>query len=127
MCQVATLPRFNPHARVGRDSRCDLHFSAVLCFNPHARVGRDSFCVFGDTYPISFNPHARVGRDSILTNSQNQLEVSIHTPVWGVTFTISNETPLTEVSIHTPVWGVTNPMALPFMCYQFQSTRPCGA
>ena len=55
----------------------------------------------------SFNPHARVGRDLERTDSTITFDVSIHTPVWGVTSCHIIKLQLLEVSIHTPVWGVT--------------------
>ena len=36
-----------------------------------------------------------------------KLDVSIHTPAWGVTTTGSSALPISAVSIHTPAWGVT--------------------
>ena len=54
-----------------------------------------------------FNPHARVGRDAAEKYKQAFEEVSIHTPVWGVTRCDCVECIKVHVSIHTPVWGVT--------------------
>ena len=103
-----TTTSFNPHARVGRDvpsaEYCDGVMVSIhtpvwgvtslrrIClrawsgFNPHARVGRDWCCQSQVLCDFSFNPHARVGRDA--RGGQNtfyRLNVSIHTPVWGVT------------------------------------------
>ena len=39
--------------------------------------------------------------------SANTWSVSIHTPVWGVTIIGTNFPCFKRVSIHTPVWGVT--------------------
>ena len=58
--------------------------------------------------PSCFNPHARVGRDLWpQLPRQDKGTVSIHTPVWGVTFSFSRWCSRSFVSIHTPVWGVT--------------------
>ena len=77
---------FNPHARVGRDTKyadeyhllvhISIHTPAwgvtlpsvrfspsYIYFNPHARVGRDFFGPVGHHFVAYFNPHARVGRD----------------------------------------------------------------
>ena len=55
-------------------------------------------------------------------------DVSIHTPVWGVT-NIQAAAPASEhlVSIHTPVWGVTHCAVSRHASIVFHSTRPCGA
>ena len=54
-------------------------------FNPHARVGRDESRLMVVFKFTSFNPHARVGRDNKIAVRFFNLNVSIHTPVWGVT------------------------------------------
>ena len=56
---------------------------------------------------MGFNPHARVGRDQFYKVAEFSIDVSIHTPVWGVTFFKFFRHFLCWVSIHTPVWGVT--------------------
>ena len=96
---------FNPHARVGRDKISNKMTSLFYSFNPHARVGRDPFEFWEKRIFHCFNPHARVGRDERDSKRPNPIGVSIHTPVWGVTF-------YNEFSTKERV---------------FQSTRPCGA
>ena len=76
-------------------------------FNPHARVGRDTALTSFILPPNCFNPHARVGRDSSFFCKVGASSVSIHTPVWGVTMGEFNSEKDFAVSIHTPVWGVT--------------------
>ena len=50
-----------------------------------------------------------MGRDDLLQIKPEWLTiVSIHTPVWGVTFSWQLDFSILHVSIHTPVWGVTN-------------------
>ena len=58
-------------------------------------------------YNLSFNPHARVGRDMQRNKRHLTSNVSIHTPVWGVTIVANVWRLMWNVSIHTPVWGVT--------------------
>ena len=53
--------------------------------------------------------------------------VSIHTPVWGVTSAFHHFIDDVVVSIHTPVWGVTHEIDRMDFLVVFQSTRPCGA
>ena len=36
-------------------------------------------------FPSCFNPHAPVGRDEDIQSDQTGWDVSIHTPLWGVT------------------------------------------
>ena len=79
--------RFNPRARVGRDSlsggipalaamfqstrprgarpSTTGDRSGVAGFNPRARVGRDRSLFYTVSHKKSFNPRARVGRDLI--------------------------------------------------------------
>ena len=61
--------RFNPRARVGRDTLDRYSGLKRRGFNPRARVGRDLACVYLGKTVSCFNPRARVGRDapSILT------------------------------------------------------------
>ena len=51
-----------------------------------------------------FNPHSHVGSDTQVLTAQNQLQVSIHTPTWGVT--------VEDVEM--------------MLCKMFQSTLPRG-
>ena len=80
------------------------------CFNPHPRMGGD----FNNAYVYvkkDVSIHTPVwGVTAIPPEQYYYGLVSIHTPVWGVT-SIDDE-PITDpaaVSIHTPVWGVTGP------------------
>jgi len=43
----------------------------------------------------------------LLTQMGSRMEVSIHTPAWGVTNRITGFDQIRRVSIHTPAWGVT--------------------
>ena len=38
---LSRFKRFNPRARVGRDTPCAARCLRRFCFNPRARVGRD--------------------------------------------------------------------------------------
>ena len=49
--------------------------------------------------------------------------VSIHTPTWGVTETVSAFYFYVSVSIHTPTWGVTISIMWTLVCILFQSTH----
>jgi len=57
------LQRFNPRARVGRDTFFLTLSRRYICFNPRARVGRDPCSTFSMAGKRGFNPRARVGRD----------------------------------------------------------------
>ena len=54
-----------------------------------------------------FNPHAREGRDWPYVPVLPSRFVSIHTPVRGVTASLTVMNTVMVVSIHTPVRGVT--------------------
>ena len=79
----------------------------IWSFNTHARVGRDVRADVAAVCSRGFNPHARVGRDFLDKIPEELRAVSIHTPVWGVTFANSHLFNISNVSIQTPVWGVT--------------------
>ena len=58
-------------------------------FNPHPRMGGDRFVLFGLLMLCGFNPHPRMGGDrKALGLTWNGTSVSIHTPVWGVTYDV---------------------------------------
>jgi len=58
-----------------------------LCgrFNPRARMGRDTNTKSGISWTGCFNPRARMGRDDKLVEVVRAHGVSIHAPVWGAT------------------------------------------
>ena len=71
----------------------------------------------------SFNPHTYMRCDSTDLTRCIQMEVSIHTPTWGVTLVGSPVGYIKKVSIHTPTWGVTEDSAHIFFKWLFQSTH----
>ncbi len=99
--------RFNPRARVGRDSKRSRHGTSRKCFNPRARVGRDGLVSFPLLYPTEFqSTRPRGARRELGLRERSDLAVSIHAPAWGAT------------SPHLPQ---------PHRHQMFQSTRPRGA
>ena len=97
-------------------------------FNPHTYMRCDPIYPFLFWFFPGFNPHTYMRCDHRRGKTRQRMEVSIHTPTWGVTSvytrTISKKlfqsTHLhevwhlateqvfkSEVSIHTPTWGVT--------------------
>ena len=72
---------------------------------------------------LCFNPHTYMRCDRSKRSKSSSRMVSIHTPTWGVTVTVSAFHFHVSVSIHTPTWGVTRriPPVLPVR--QFQSTH----
>ena len=55
----------------------------------------------------SFNPHTHTGCDAYDLTKHIIVDVSIHTPIQGVTVTSPNRERIFPVSIHTPIQGVT--------------------
>ena len=55
------------------------------CFNPHTHTGRDSRNHRHTLRCSSFNPHTHTGCDFTVLLDTHFLQVSIHTPTWGVT------------------------------------------
>ncbi len=60
---IRSFDRFNPRARVGRDSNSKYTRFGLKSFNPRARVGRDTTSMRSEMIFWCFNPRARVGRD----------------------------------------------------------------
>ena len=107
-----------------------LHVDACYqCFNPHTYMRCDPCPISSSTSKLSFNPHTYMRCDLVGGRSKWRMEgfnphtymrcdleklvlvgrpeVSIHTPTWGVTYTLLISYLLWFVSIHTPTWGVT--------------------
>ncbi len=83
---VNRIPYFNPHTREGCDSYSTLFVLNRPYFNPHTREGcedRESSVI---PAPVAyFNPHTREGCDVVQEIKKQVAEISIHTPVKGVT------------------------------------------
>jgi len=126
---ASTCPRiyFNPHTRVGCDPRLWwAQRQRPENFNPHTRVGCDTSrdaCVSGY---MNFNPHTRVGCDGVVNRPRATDLISIHTPAWGVTALDDERGALEIISIHTPAWGVTYQGENILGLEVFQSTHPRG-
>ena len=59
--------RFNPRARMGRDSCLMERLPFLLGFNPRARMGRDPAKYLMMFMTTCFNPRARMGRDGAIS------------------------------------------------------------
>ena len=73
-----------------------------------------------------FNPRTRVGCDVIIHVDFDNVQVSIHAPVWGATLRLGYCLAIKVVSIHAPVWGATEFTRSFGVKQMFQSTHPCG-
>ena len=84
---MAAIPafNFNSHARVGRDGFFGYLSPYPTNFNSHARVRRDDLNFFPIAIAFHFNSHARVGRDHPHYHVLLLVDISTHTPAWGVT------------------------------------------
>ncbi len=76
-------------------------------FNPRARMGRDTLDNLYNQHPSRFNPRARMGRDDYGGLLPHTHHVSIHAPAWGATLNSPSFPPGQIVSIHAPAWGAT--------------------
>ena len=76
-------------------------------FNPHTHTGCDFLFNLRLFLILSFNPHTHTGCDVAYIHIAIDVEVSIHTPIQGVTSQLARITELYFVSIHTPIQGVT--------------------
>ena len=79
----------------------------LASFNPHTYMRCDSGFVSGYCCFKRFNPHTYMRCDELEFPKNDTIEVSIHTPTWGVTCMDFNFAVWFPVSIHTPTWGVT--------------------
>ena len=80
---------------------------------------------FGELLNVSI--HAPVwGATFTVIASKPLFNVSIHAPVWGATELAMLRNQAITVSIHAPVWGATTPALTSKPCLAFQSTHPCG-
>ncbi len=99
-------------------------------FNPRARVGRDTdrAGVTPDLVDVSIHAPAW-GATRLMRGFNDSRIVSIHAPAWGATRRrLCAHGQRTVVSIHAPAWGATSnaPICCDCSCV-FQSTRPRGA
>ena len=100
-------PSFNPHTHTGCDaigatlpccwsvsihtpiqgvtSRSCSVLRAFRCFNPHTHTGCDLYLCGQNWCLTSFNPHTHTGCDWPQSRCSRTGEVSIHTPIQGVT------------------------------------------
>ena len=104
--ETAEKTSFNPHPRMGGDCGVTNFCNLRRCFNPHPRMGGD-----------------RNGRRW----NKCQHRVSIHTPVWGVTWKPWKK-PLTKWSFnpHPRMGGDLSTLSWCCLSVLFQSTPPYG-
>ena len=79
----------------------------LVCFNPHTHTGCDQALHSSLAIRPSFNPHTHTGCDIRLPWHHPPVDVSIHTPIQGVTHILLALCNVSRVSIHTPIQGVT--------------------
>ena len=98
--------------------------SAVSGFNPHTHTGCDCSDIWAVCIRTSFNPHTHTGCDLDLVSHFVTENVSIHTPIQGVTKWSSASTiALMFQSTHPyRVWLVRS--CRPSLSKMFQSTHP---
>ena len=70
-----------------------------------------------------FNPHTYMRCDDGYKYYGRYVNVSIHTPTWGVTLAAQYPNGNWHVSIHTPTWGVTKRLINVYLYIMFQSTH----
>ncbi len=99
--------RFNPRARVGRDSSL-IRGTRLKTVSIHAPVwGATSWKMpIGVCLMVSIHAPVWGATHSATITSQDQA-VSIHAPVWGATYSLPALSKRGRVSIHAPVWGAT--------------------
>ena len=78
---------FNPHSHTGSDSYLSRRDQPEWNFNPHSHTGSDPLHPFSLLRRSDFNPHSHTGSDEEVNALQKILDISIHTPTQGVTFT----------------------------------------
>ena len=73
-----------------------------------------------------FNSHPRVGGDDYSEKLEVDVEISIHTPAWGVTRQQCRNHQHRQISIRTPAWGVTGDNSIVTYANAFQFAPPRG-
>ena len=146
---LVSAPRFNPRARMGRDSpgSCGCCAPSVSTHAPAWGATGKGYDLLGSTMKFQptrphgarqpsvrsterrfcFNPRARMGRDSLRSTKMNVTQVSTHAPAWGATPCSSRDAQVLLVSTHAPAWGATPACHDQSGFWLFQPTRPHGA
>ena len=103
----------------------DIKVNSPQCFNPHTHAGCDVGTIIFPNMRRCFNPHTHAGCDILNTVWLLTLDVSIHTPTQGVTFS------RTYSIIFASLFQSTHPRRVWPSLYrnalssnQFQSTHP---
>ena len=91
----------------GATCRDEYSISLDVRFNPRARMGRDSSGSAVMRTTVRFNPRARMGRDHGMTWHCRLWRVSTHAPAWGATAPFFCANAQNAVSTHAPAWGAT--------------------
>ena len=76
---------FNPHTYMRCDTASWLMSYHHSSFNPHTYMRCDAITRSNRKVRYCFNPHTYMRCDNLLRTKLKDLEVSIHTPTWGVT------------------------------------------
>ena len=120
----STLPRGE------RPLYADINTPPLVYFNPHSRVGSDFIASSAVSNSLLFQSTLPRGERRETDSVGNKVvSISIHTPAWGATFSLTvflrrkqfqstlprGERPAaaghrffcSEISIHTPAWGAT--------------------
>ena len=122
--------------------------TSLYNFNSHPRVGGDDGQTLFHACALDFNSHPRVGGDLRDKVSSLEMDISTHTPAWGVTYFVPPKKyfyenfnshprvggdrlmpilpPMLAISTHTPAWGVTRCRLHPPHLKKFQLTPPRG-
>ena len=112
-----------------------------LNFYSHASVRRDKSRNLSGSLRIYFYSHASVRRDDYGFLPQFQLQISTHTPLWGVTSSVhwiplnahdfyshasvrrdevqNNVGIAIKISTHTPLWGVTHAGNVSYLTHSY--------
>ena len=128
---LVSAPRFNPRARMGRDSpgSCGCCAPSVSTHAPAWGATGKGYDLLGSTMKFQptrphgarqpsvrsterrfcFNPRARMGRDGLQCVDGRCGLVSTHAPAWGATSSASLSYSFHKVSTHAPAWGATLP------------------
>ena len=61
-----------------------------------------------------------------ITQDSHYILISIHAPMWGATGRLFKRVGRIDISIHAPMWGATNRTQIANQVFLFQSTHPCG-
>ena len=105
---IVIFKNFNSRSRVGSDINFTYFCSSNFLFQFTLPCGERQKEIEDNMEDIEISIHAPVWGATQLKNSNfDNYIISIHAPVWGATKHLRESKKMSQISIHAPVWGAT--------------------